>query len=211
MFQIAIDGPAGSGKSTIAKLLATKLNFVYISTGKYYRTYAYIIKKFNLTIDEFINKSNSFEILINQNEVFVNQKNISELINNENIGNLASNIATNKEIRKIAVNAQKEFAKNNSVVMDGRDVGTVILPNAQLKIFLIADSKIRALRRIKEYNLDTSKLDLIKNEIENRDLRDLNREIDPLVQADDAICIDTSNLTIDEVINKIIELYQQRI
>ncbi|WP_033160134.1 (d)CMP kinase [Mycoplasmoides alvi] len=211
MFQIAIDGPAGSGKSTIAKLVAKELGFVYVSTGKYYRAYAYIIDSNNLSLNEFLKLIDTYEIVVDQNQVFINNKDISVEINSEKIGQIASEIATNKDIRNHAIKLQKKIAQNFNVVMDGRDIGTVVLPNAQLKIFLIANSEIRAKRRIKELGLNLDSIEKIKKEIEERDFRDKNREIDPLVKAKNAIIIDSSYLTLDEVKEQIITLYKQRI
>lgn len=211
MFQIAIDGPAGSGKSTIAKIIAHHLNFLYVSTGKYYRAYAYVIKKNNFSLEKFLTLIENYHIHIDQNKVLINGEDVSDEIMTESIGQLASEIATNEIIRKFAINLQKQVAKNFNIVMDGRDIGTVVLPNAQLKIFLIANSLVRAKRRVKELNLSDNDLERIKKEIEERDLRDETRLINPLVKAKDAIVIDTSDLSIEKVVEKILYFYKQRI
>lgn len=211
MFQIAIDGPAGSGKSTVSKILADKLNFVYLSTGKFYRAYAYIIHKNNINLETFLKNINSYNISISNNNVFVDGVDISDVIMSEEIGAIASSIATNKLIRKHAVYLQQKYSEKLNVVMDGRDIGTVVLPNAQLKIFLTANLKVRAMRRIKELNLDLTKLDQIEKEIKNRDLQDSNRESSPLIKAKDAIEIDTTYLSIIDVVDKIIFFYKKRI
>lgn len=211
MFKIAIDGPAGSGKSTIAKEVAKQLGFNYLSTGKFYRAYAYIMNMHQYSIEQLIDQLSGFQIVVKNETVLINGVDVSNQLNNETIGNLASKVAVNPTIRNLAVQAQRAIGKTTNIVMDGRDIGTVVLPDAQLKIFLYASPQVRAERRIKELNLDLKNLQQIQNEIQERDARDSSRKIAPLIQAKDAIFIDSSYLSISTIVNQIISLYKERV
>ena len=203
---IAIDGPAAAGKSTIAKIIAKKYGYTYIDTGAMYRSVAYYTK--GLQIDwqdeESISKAitgMSLE-MTPQSEVFLNGENVSELIRQNDISMGASYVSRYQAVREYCVELQRQMASKGGVVLDGRDIGTVVLPNADLKIYQIASVDARANRRHQQ-NLEKnipSNLDEIKSEIEKRDYEDMNRAISPLKKADDAIELDTSNLSIEETV-----------
>lgn len=211
MFQIAIDGPAGSGKSTIAKQLAKQLGFLYLSTGKMYRAYAYIMLEKKLNLQQLINQINNYKIDINDDVVKVNGLDISNSIQSNEISDLTSKIATDNNLRKIAVKSQQEYADCHNVVMDGRDIGSVVLPNAQLKFFLTASVKVRACRRAKQLNLSQASIGDLEKQIIERDERDFTREISPLVKTKDAIEIDTSELDINQVLIKMLEICKSKL
>ena len=212
---IAIDGPAGAGKSTIAKEITKKMGYIYIDTGAMYRTVGYYCLNNNINIDlesEVNNCLNLIDIKIKfvdgLQRIFLNDTDITDLIRTQEVSDAASKVSVYKNVRERLVAMQQDIAKENSVVMDGRDIGTVVLPNAEVKIFLTASVDERAKRRHKELvekGIATN-LDDIKKEIEERDYRDSHREISPLKQADDAILVDTSNMSINEVVNTILEI-----
>lgn len=216
-FNIAIDGPAGAGKSTIAKEIAKRLNFIYVDTGAMYRAMALYFLRENILISEEsvaagcdrITISIEYENKVQQ--VFLNKENVSDQIRAEEVGNLSSKLSAYSCVREKLLQLQQNLAKHADVVMDGRDIGTCVLPNADLKVFLTASSKVRAVRRHKELLEQGKMANLIKVEqnIIERDHRDMTREIAPLKQADDAICVDGSELTIEEVVQKIIALSKE--
>jgi len=212
---IAIDGPAGAGKSTIAKLVAKKLNYKYINTGIMYRIMAYISNKFDFDLSDIsllTKKYNDLHIkYIDDEHIIYNGKNIINDLRNDANSLLAAQVAQNSEVRKFCVELQRKMSNNNNVVMDGRDIGSVVLPNSKIKIYLWASPEIRAKRRVKqnselgikeEYNT-------ILNDIKTRDYNDMNRKISPLIQTKDAIKIDSSHLTINEIVNKIIQMVKE--
>ena len=207
-YQIAIDGPASSGKSTIAKLVAKKMNLTYINTGSMYRAICYYIIKNELdlnnpTLDEELKK---VEIDLDEDLVYLNGEEVSEIIRGHNVSNFVSEVAAIGFIREILVEQQREIASKKDVVMDGRDIGTVVLKDAKLKIFMIADVNERAKRRYKD-NLEKgipTDYDRLVEEIKNRDHFDANREIAPLKKAVDAIEVDTTEMTINEVVDYIL-------
>lgn len=213
-WQIAIDGPAASGKSTVAKGLALKLGFEYLDTGAMYRACA--LKALNLHID--LNNEEEYKFLETTTIDFVNSKiildgvDVSNQIRTVEVSNAASFVAKFKYVREKMVAAQRKLSESKNIILDGRDIGTVVLPNANLKIFLFANSKTRALRRLKEREGDGTNLSLDETikEIEARDYNDSHREIGPLKQADDAIFIDTSEFTVEQVIEKITTLVLKR-
>ena len=219
-YQIAIDGPSGTGKSTTAKILAKELSFVYIDTGAMYRAVGLYCVRNNIDInDEETIKRHLDNIKIDlfykdgNQEIELNGDIVSKEIRENNISKCASVISQYKDVREKLVSLQQELAKKNSVIMDGRDIGTVVLPNANLKIYLVADNDVRAERRYKELiekGQDVS-LENIKKELIERDYRDSNRENSPLKKADDAIEVDSSNLSIDEVVNKILDLFNKKV
>ncbi|MEN3038213.1 MAG: (d)CMP kinase [Candidatus Kryptonium sp.] len=219
---IAIDGPAGSGKSTTARLVAQKLGYIYIDTGAMYR--ALTLKVINSGIDPNDEKSVAelaenmkIELLYENGnlKVILDGNDVSEKIRTPEVTSLVSIVSAHPKVREVMVKKQQELGKDGGVVMDGRDIGTVVFPNAQLKIFMTADIKERAKRRQKELEAQGFKVDLEKliYEIEERDKFDSSREVGPLKKADDAIEIDTTNLTIDEqvdfVLKKAYELINQ--
>lgn len=216
---IAIDGPAGAGKSTIARLAAKELGFIYVDTGAMYRAIAlYFISNDTDTDDEASLKAALDNININivyeegVQHVFLNLMDVSAEIRNEKVGNVASTTSALKPVREKLLNLQRDIAAKNDVIMDGRDIGTNILPNAELKIYLTASVDVRADRRFKELKEhgENPDIEVIKKDIETRDYQDMNREIAPLKQAEDAVYLDTSDMSISEVVDKIIELAKER-
>ena len=211
---IAIDGPAGSGKSTIAKFIAKKLKYRYIDTGAMYRAVAWSANNEGIDLDDE-NKVGQWteklkiEFLTGPEgqQIKVNGSNATGLLKNEVVGRDAAKVAAQKKVREILVAKQQEIGQSGQVVMDGRDIGTQVFPNAELKIFMDADAKERGKRRyleLKGKNMDVD-LENIIAEIKQRDLEDRNRTISPLRPADDAIKIDTTKFTIEEVIDQVME------
>lgn len=210
---IAIDGPAGAGKSTIAKLIAEQLNFLYVDTGAMYRAFAYFCMKNKINYKdsakiESITKDVHISLKYDQGEqqILLNGENVTEYLRTNEVSQIASAISAYKAVRLKLVELQKEIAINNDVVMDGRDIGTFVLPEATLKIFLTATADVRANRRwqeLKDNNMETD-FELLKQEIINRDERDMNRKFAPLRKAEDSIEVDTSSMTIEQVAEQII-------
>ena len=216
---IAIDGPAGAGKSTIAKKVAKKLGFIYVDTGAMYRAMALYLIRNGVDASESDKISatcKSAEITIKHENgeqvVYLGSENVNGFIRTEEVGNMASASSVNGDVRKKLVELQQEMAKTTDVVMDGRDIGTVVLPGADLKVYLTASTKVRAKRRFDELTAKGEKCDLaaIEKDIEERDYRDMHRDISPLKQADDAILVDSSDLSIDEVADKILSLFKEK-
>ncbi len=212
---IAIDGPAGAGKSTIAKLVAKELGFLYVDTGAMYRAIALYLLENEVDYNEessllaALDKINiEIRYIGGQQRVILNDRDVSDLIRREEVGNAASTTSALKPVRAKLLDLQREIAAKNDVIMDGRDIGTNILPNAELKIYLTASVEVRAERRYKELveKGETPDLEEVKKGIEQRDYQDMNRDIAPLRQAEDAVLVDTSYMTIDEVVAKITEL-----
>jgi cytidylate kinase len=212
-FNIAIDGPAGAGKSTIAKLVAKKLNFIYVDTGAMYRAIAlYILKNGVDYADEAAVSAQMKNIDITiqyqdgAQQVILNGENVSGQIRTEEVGNTASAVSVYPAVRAHLLDLQRGLAAKNNVIMDGRDIGTCILPDADAKVFLTASSSVRAQRRYKELAEKgiTCNLQEIEQDIIERDERDMNRAIAPLKQAEDAVLVDGSDLTIDQVVDAII-------
>lgn len=213
MINIAIDGPAGAGKSTIAKLVAKKMNYIYVDTGAMYRAIALYIIRNNVDVHSDLavkEACKNINILIKYEDgvqqVYLNDENVSVDIRKEEVGNMASKAATKLDVREKLLQLQRDLAKANNVIMDGRDIGTFVLPDADVKIYLTASVEARAMRRydqLKEKG-ETPDLDKIKADIELRDYQDMNRAIAPLKQAEDAIYLDTSDMNIDQVVEFII-------
>jgi len=208
--QIAIDGPAAAGKSTIAKIIAKQLGYIYIDTGAMYRAITWVALKNNIDIsneDEVMMLLAKTDIVLAPGgKVVVNGLDVSTQIREPDVTSFVSQIATYAPIREELKRRQVELANSANVILDGRDIGTNVLPNADFKFFMIADARIRALRRYKE-NLELgikSDLDLLEKEIKERDEMDINRVHSPLKQAKDAILIDTSSLSITEVVDKMV-------
>lgn len=213
MINIAIDGPAGAGKSSVAKAVAAKLGFIYVDTGALYRSIGVNALRNNIQTDD----AQSVEALLPQTKVelkfidgtqrvFLNGEDVSEAIRMPEASMAASNVSAIPSVRSFLLDLQRDMAKNNNVIMDGRDIGTVILPDAQYKFFLTASVEVRADRRFKELTEKGINVDYkaLLDEIIQRDYNDSHRETAPLKQADDAILINSSNMNIDEVINAII-------
>lgn len=212
---IAIDGPAGAGKSTIAKLLAKKLNYIYIDTGAMYRAMGlyYLNNNVDITLESEINKlvdliniEITYENSVQQ--IILNGENVTDKIRTEEVSQAASIVSSYKLVREKMVKLQQNLASKTNVVMDGRDIGTVVLPDAKVKVYLTASVSERANRRYKELIEKGQEVNVedIKKDIEERDYRDTHRENSPLVKADDATLIDSSNMTIDEVVDEILKL-----
>ncbi len=203
--KIAIDGPAGSGKSTIAKKLASKLNIEYIDTGAMYRALAYYMNQNNLSLEELKINMETLNIEFKEEKTFINGKDISDFIRTNEVSSLASKISKDKDIREKLVDLQRKLADKVSCVMEGRDITSVVLKDAEYKFYLDANSKVRAIRRkndLKGKDKDIS-LDKLIEEIEERDLRDKTRENSPLKLTEDSIYIDTSYMDVNEVVDKI--------
>lgn len=211
-FQVAIDGPASAGKSTIAKILANQLHYVYVDTGAMYRAITVAAKKAGLSYDDeagitalLPGISIDFKPGTPVQRVFLNGEEVTEEIRSTEITNNVSLVSSYAAVREDLVNKQREMTESNPVIMDGRDIGTTVLPNAQVKIFLIASVAERAERRYKENKAKGMDVDLetLKKEIEERDYKDSHRAISPLVKAKDAIEVDTTGISIDGVVSKI--------
>ena len=213
--QIAIDGPASAGKSTVAKILAKKNGFIYCDTGAMYRTLTLAALKAQTNLDseqDLMALLNQLSIEFSQEKdgqhVFLNQADVTDAIRSNEVTNSVSKVSAYKDIREEMVVRQQKIAESNSIVMDGRDIGTVVLPNADLKVFLVASVEERAERRYKENVAKGIETDFeeLKKEIADRDHYDSTRKNSPLVQATDAVLVDTSGLTIEKVVEKIEKL-----
>ena len=217
-YNVAIDGPAGAGKSTIAKRLAKKLGFIYVDTGAMYREMAYYFLQHNIDakdenaiaaacpdVDVTITYENG------EQQVLLNGENVNGVIRNEEVGNMASSTSVYPVVRKKLVELQRQLAKSADVIMDGRDIGTCVLPDAQVKIYLTASSATRAKRRYDELTEKGVSCDLaeIEKDIIDRDYRDMHRETSPLRQAEDAVLVDSSEMNIDEVVDAIYQVYSE--
>ncbi|MBP1586081.1 MAG: (d)CMP kinase [Lachnospiraceae bacterium] len=212
MMNIAIDGPAGAGKSTIAKLCAKKMNLIYVDTGAMYRAVALYLLESGIDVNnvaEVAEKCIGADVDIKYEDgvqnVYLNGVNVTGRLREEAVGNTASVTSAVPEVRKQIFDIQRGLAERGGVIMDGRDIGTVVMPDADVKIYLTASSEVRARRRVLELEAKGEHPDFeeVKKDIEERDYRDMHREISPLKQADDAVLVDTSDMTIDEVVAKI--------
>jgi cytidylate kinase len=211
MIRIAIDGPGGAGKSTIAKLVGDKLGLEYIDTGAMYRAVGLKLNRERIKPDDLLSISNILEetsIDFANGKIILDGDDVSDIIRTQEISKLASIYSQIPEVRSKLVDIQRKIAAGKSVIMDGRDIGTNVLTDAELKIFLTADSMVRARRRYEELRSKGVKanLDDIHEEIKDRDYQDMNRKLNPLVQAEDAVMLDTSDMTIDEVVNTIVAM-----
>lgn len=216
---IAIDGPAGAGKSTIARRVAKALSFIYVDTGAMYRAMAYYLIQKGIAPDETEKISEacpgadiSIEYAGGEQIVLLNGQNVNAYLRTPQVSEMASKSSANPEVRRKLVELQQALAGKQNVVMDGRDIGTVVLPRAQVKIYLTASVDVRAGRRYQEIlqKGETADLKDIKRGIAERDRRDMTREISPLRQADDAILVDTSDLSIEEVTDKILKIFHEK-
>ncbi len=214
-YQVAIDGPAGAGKSTIAKIVAAKKGFIYVDTGAMYRAMA--IHMLRNSVDpadeEAVSQASenadiSLKYVEGVQHVFLNGEDVTGSLRTEETGNMASQVSKYPAVRSRLVAIQKDIGEKNSIVMDGRDIGTVVLPNADVKIYLTASSNVRAQRRYDELVAkgQDADIDKIEEDIIARDHQDMTREVSPLKKADDAVEIDSSYMTIEEVADKILSL-----
>lgn len=219
-YNVAIDGPAGAGKSTIAKAVAKKMNLIYVDTGAMYRAMALFMLREGITpqdTDGISKKCHEADITIayenGEQVVYLNGENVNRFLRTEEVGNMASVTSAQPAVRGKLVELQQALAAKSDCIMDGRDIGTSVLPNAQVKIYLTASSAVRARRRYDELIAKGENCDLakIQADIEERDYRDMHREHSPLKQAADAILVDSSDMTIDEVISCIIEICEAAI
>lgn len=214
--QVAIDGPAGSGKSTVCKIIASKYGFTYVDTGAMYRSIAYVAENFGY--DDLENKAKEVDFILEDNGKKISIKyngqviDVSEKIRTPEISSKVAFIASNKEIRKILVAKQQSYAKGCDVIMEGRDITTVVLPEADIKVYLTASPEERAKRRYKEWENKSNApaFEEVLKDIIKRDEMDTNRAESPLKQAHDAILIDTTGLTLEQVSDKIGELIQNK-
>lgn len=217
--QVAIDGPASAGKSTVAKIVAKKLHFIYCDTGAMYRSVTFAALKNHVKLDDdqaLKELLKTIEIRFvpaePEQRVFVNDEEVTQAIRTPEITNNVSLVSAQPSVRAELTKRQQEIAEAGGIVMDGRDIGTTVLPNAEVKIFLVASVHERAVRRFKENQtkrIDTP-LDVLEKEIEERDYKDSHREISPLTQAKDAVLVDTTSLTIDQVVDRILEIINQK-
>jgi len=216
---IAIDGPAGAGKSTIAKKVAKSRGYIYVDTGAMYRAMALYLIRENIAADDRAaieaaceNADISIEYMDGEQVVLLNGENVNAFLRTEEVGNMASASSVNGKVRAKLQQLQQRLAASTDVVMDGRDIGTAVLPNAEVKIFLTASSLVRAKRRHAELLAKGENADMaqIEADIIERDQRDMTRELNPLTQAEDAVLVDSSYMTIDEVVECIDEIIAQK-
>lgn len=214
-YNIAIDGPSGAGKSTIAKLVAKEKGFVYVDTGAMYRGLAIHFMKKGIKpgeTDKIVSACEDAEVSIGyengSQQIYLNDENITAMLREEAVGNMASMSSGIPEVRAKLLELQRNLAREKNVVMDGRDIGTHVLPDADVKVYLTASVETRAKRRYKELVEKgiACEYDEIARDIEERDARDMSREIAPLKKAEDAVLVDSSDMGIEEVVAKIVEL-----
>lgn len=218
MISVAIDGPAGAGKSTIAKKVSSELGFIYVDTGAVYRAVALACIENGIEIGN----SGSVEALLpsldisivflnGEQHILLGDRDVSEAIRAENVSMAASRVSAIPAVRKFLLELQRDFAKNDNVIMDGRDIGTVVLPNAQVKIFLTASPEIRAKRRVlqlKEKGIEED-YEKVLYDIIHRDYNDSHRETAPLKAAENAVIVDTSDMTFDEAAERIMQIIKE--
>ena len=218
-YSVAIDGPAGAGKSTIAKLLAKKMGYIYVDTGAMYRAMAVYFVQNNVNPDDereinaaVTGVNITIEYMDGVQQVILNGDNVTGLLRTEETGKMASKTSKYAAVRSKLVDLQRKLAKTTDVIMDGRDIGTTVLPDAFVKIYLTASTQARAKRRFDELTQkgEQCNLEEIAADIESRDYADMHREISPLKQAEDAILVDTSDMNIEEVVAKLTQIIEEK-
>ena len=219
MVSVAIDGPAGAGKSTLARRLAAEMGYIYVDTGAMYRAIGlYALRagkdpKDNAAVNTLLPQIKlRLASIEGEQHIYLKEEDVSTAIRTEAAGMAASAVGANPAVRAFLLELQRDMAKKQDVLMDGRDIGTAVLPNAPLKVYLTASAHVRALRRWKELTEKGQTADLakIEEDINERDYQDMHREHSPLVQAEDAVLVDSSEMTIDEVVEKILSLARER-
>ena len=219
MVSVAIDGPAGAGKSTLARRLAAEMGYIYVDTGAMYRAIGlYALRagkdpKDNAAVNALLPQIElRLASIEGEQHIYLKEEDVSTAIRTEAAGMAASAVGANPAVRAFLLELQRDMAKKQDVLMDGRDIGTAVLPNAPLKVYLTASAHVRALRRWKELTEKGQTADLakIEEDINERDYQDMHREHSPLVQAEDAVLVDSSEMTIDEVVEKILSLARER-
>ena len=219
-FSVAIDGPAGAGKSTIAKMIAKKMSYIYVDTGAMYRAMALHMIRKNIAANDTVaieqaceHADISIRYMDGEQVVLLNGENVNAYLRTEEVGNMASASSVNGKVRAKLQALQQKLAAEADVVMDGRDIGTSVLPNADVKIYLTASSYVRAKRRFDELTAkgETADLAKIEADIIERDHRDMTRELNPLKQAEDAVYVDSSDMTIEEVVAKLEEIIEKKV
>lgn len=214
-YQIAIDGPAGAGKSTIARKVAKAKGFIYVDTGAMYRAMAYYLlsgkvdpEDENMIREKCQDAEITIQYIDGEQVVLLNGENVNGMLRTEEVGNMASSTSKNEKVRERLTQLQKELAQKNNVVMDGRDIGTCVLPNADVKVYLTASAKVRAQRRFQELTAKGEDCDInkIEADIIKRDEQDMNRKIAPLKKAEDAVLLDSSDMTVEEVVQAVLDL-----
>lgn len=215
---IAIDGPAGAGKSTVARLVAGSLGFIYVDTGAMYRAVTWNMLRLGLTPDraeEVVEATRRMSIELRPGkegqQVIVSGQDVTDMIRSADINRHVSAVAAIPEVRHILVRMQQQMAAEKGVVMDGRDIGTHVLPNAEVKVFLTASARERALRRFKEMNDDSITLDQLEQDIRKRDRMDEERETSPLRQAEDAVLLDSTEMSREQVVESILEMCRTKV
>lgn len=219
-YSIAVDGPAGAGKSTIAKKIAKDIDFIYVDTGAMYRAIAlYFLRKGidGHDVEKITSECPNIRVTLNYDDkgmqqVFLNEENVTPYLRTEEVGRMASLTSAIPAVREALLDLQRDMAKTSNILMDGRDIGTNVLPDASLKIYLTASSAVRADRRYRELREKGVECDLhqIEKDIIERDRQDMSREIAPLRQAEDAVLVDSSEMTIDQVVSTVIAEFEKR-
>lgn len=220
IYSVALDGPGGAGKSSIAKEIAKKRNIVYVDTGAMYRAIAFYMLKNGVNIEDkhtVVDNLANIDIKLGYTDgvqkIYLNGEDVSADIRKNEVSMAASKVSALREVRAFLLDAQRDMAKTQSVVMDGRDIGTIVLPNARVKIYITADSRVRAERRYKELvekGADIS-FETVLKDIEDRDYRDIHRDVAPLRQARDAVLLDTSRLDFDRAVQAVEKIIDEKV